>query len=202
MVKLWFFFFFFKQKYCLFMCYSLFGPVDSIKTKTHLLKPKYVINDIFCFLLLLFASCLLFFPHFFPMSFVCFIKTCILQMGHVPLSQASCPPHLFIPLYLSVVSLRICSLFNTSFLQLFCYCSEMYKGLFSSECRTWLGTPSSRLFSCVSPGACPGDSGSGDQRGGLGFFCQPCLHWFWPGKWGYSHSESFPSSKYLAAPVL
>ena len=102
-------------------------------------------------------------------------------MGHVPLSQASCPPHLFIPLYLSVVALRICSLSSTSFLQLFCYCSEMYKGLFSSECRTWLGTPSSRLFSYMSPGACPGDSGSGDQRGGLGFLCQLCLHWFWPG---------------------
>ena len=168
------------------MCYSLFGPMGSIKTKTHLLKPKYVMNVIFCFLLLLFVSCLLFFPHFFPVSFVCFVKTCILQMGYVPLSQASCPPHLFIPLYLSLVSLRICSLFNTSFLQLFCYCSEMYNCLFSSECRTWLGTPSSRLFSCVSPGACPGDSGLGDQRGGLGFFCQPCLHWFWPGKWGHS----------------
>ena len=119
-------------------------------------------------------------------------------MGHVPLSQASCPPHLFIPLYLSVVALRICSLSNTSFLQLFCYCSEMYKGLFSSECRTWLGTPSSRLFSCMSPGACPGDSGSGDQRGGLGFLCQLCLHWFWPEPClvtTVTHSESFPSSE-------
>ena len=164
--------FFFLTEHCLFMCYSLFGPMDFIKQKqkpTFLLKPKYVINAIFCFSLLLFVSCLLFFAHFLPVSFVWFIKTCILQMGHVPLSQASCPPHLLIPLYLSVVFLRICSLSSASFLQLFCYCSEMYKGLFSSECRTWLGTPSSRLFSCVSPGTCPGDSGSRDQRGGLGF---------------------------------
>lgn len=96
------------------------------KRITFLLKPKYVINVIFHVSLLLFVSCLYFFPHFLPLSLACSIKTRIPADRMCSSEPGILPPHLLIFPDLSVVSLRICYLSNTPFLQLF-YCSETFR---------------------------------------------------------------------------
>ena len=98
----------------------------GFKKNTFLLKPQYVIYVIFHISLLLFVSCLYFFPDFLPSSLACSIKSCIPADRTCSTEPGVLPPHLLVFPYLSVVSLRICYLSNTPFLQLF-YCSEPFK---------------------------------------------------------------------------